>query len=84
MGLIAFPFIFCFILAIVGSPFLVLFFLSDKAKLDIRSEEMSRERKASAFYSRRCIEATKKGKPLSDKECEAVKEDAYRIYGVRF
>lgn len=83
MGFIAFPFIACFILALFGWPFMILWYLYDKGQRQTRRAESNKRDKALAFYRMRNIEAINRGKPLTEKEKSQIQEDAYRIYGVR-
>lgn len=83
MGLIAMPFIFTFIVAIVGAPFFIAWFSHDKREARRRAEIMERQRKvdlAVCKANERCFET--KRRYFTDSELNESIKHWSKVYGV--
>lgn len=82
MGLLAFPFIACFVIAIFGWPFALMFYFYYKNKQKERLRKIQAQAKAGAFVSRTYTDRLNRGNRMTDKEFEQLKERASKRFGV--
>lgn len=82
MGLLAFPFMACFVLAIFGWPFALMFYFYCKNKQKERLRKIQAQAKAGAFVSRTYTDRLNRGNRMTDKEFEQLKERASKRFGV--